>query len=695
MAEGTPVSTLRKVWLRIFALGGAAVALGLYGYWRMLQENLEAARALPDGAEHTAAVAAAGYDFWDVLFGTLGLFVFNPPPWTTPNLALNVARYLAFAATIGIGAVAVYALFSDQILAWRLRRWKNHVVVCGLGYKGFTFVQNLRKHYDRIVVIESDATNPAIEECRALGVRVIVGDAQHELTLKKAGVQRAEWLLSVCPSDAINTEILWSARTAAQDRNKDAEGALRCLAQISNPLLCDMLTVPQREHEMQKWQAEFFNTDDTSASIMVDEYPVRPVGSKSPHMLVAHLDPLGRRVIVVAAQTWLSQRDRSDLPLVITVIDDHAEQRLDALKRQHPFLKNEKDFTFYCCSTSPQDIEDLKATYAPAAVPKPTRAYVTAADDDESVTGTLLLLSHLNIPVHIVAALSRKEGAGKLFHSLAVRNVEVFGTFERTCTPALLFKVSVEELAKEIHELWLQAELAKLKKVNNALDKLKSAADGGSGGLATIREAIVRLNRESDLDAGSQATIGDAVGKMKPPLSPDDVALRTIGDAIATLDKKHVEDGGVTTLDEVIKEFDKRRKDIGTPRPWGEDALTEADTMYRASSLAQANDIPAKLRAIRCSIVPLDEMASDFAFTDEEVELLAAKEHVRWIAERRNAGWTLGPKDVEKKFSPYLVPFGELEKEIADYDRMFVRGIPSLLKDAGYKAIRNPPPKAD
>jgi hypothetical protein len=182
---------------------------------------------------------------------------------------------------------------------------------------------------------------------------------------------------------------------------------------------------------------------------------------------------------------------------------------------------------------------------------------------------------------------------------------------------------------------------------------------------------------------------------MKPPLSPDDVALRTIGDAIATLDKKHVEDGGVTTLDEVIKEFDKRRKDIGTPRPWGEDALTEADTMYRASSLAQANDIPAKLRAIRCSIVPLDEMASDFAFTDEEVELLAAKEHVRWIAERRNAGWTLGPKDVEKKFSPYLVPFGELEKEIADYDRMFVRGIPSLLKDAGYKAIRNPPPKAD
>ena len=117
--------------------------------------------------------------------------------------------------------------------------------------------------------------------------------------------------------------------------------------------------------------------------------------------------------------------------------------------------------------------------------------------------------------------------------------------------------------------------------------------------------------------------------------------------------------------------------------------------MYRASSLAQANDIPAKLRAIGCAIVPLDGKVSPFAFTAEEVELLAAQEHERWNAERINAGWTLGPKKKPReKITPYLVEFGKLSKEVADYDRLFVRKIPKLLNDAGYKPIRISQPKA-
>ena len=684
MAEGTPVSTLRKVWLFILAVSALAIGLGLYGYWEMLQADLNSAS---DGVEKTAA----GFDFWDALFGTLGLFFFNTPDWTTPHAALNWARFLALGATVSIGVVTVYALFSQQILALRMRLWSNHVVICGLGYKGFTFVQNLHGQYKRIVVIEKDASNPAVEECRALGVRVIEGDAQHELTLKKAGVERADWLLSMCPSDAVNTEILWSARTIAEGRRKGSKGPLRSLAQISDPLLCDMLTVPQRDRELEKWQAEFFNTDDTSASIMVDEYAVESIGSTPPHMLVAHLDPLGRRMIVVAAQKWLSRRKRTDPPLIVTVVDDHAEPRLADLKRQHPFLKNEKNVTFYWCSTSPEDIEGLKATYEPADVPNPTRAFVTATEDEECFVTTLLLLRNLNIPLDIIAALSRKEGAGKLFNSLAARNVKVFATFERTCTPDLLFEVSVEKLAKEIHELWRNEELAKLKKVDDALAKL--AADGGPDALTAIRAALISRRAAE----AARPSIGDAVGKAKPGPSAGDSALLTIGDAIDTLDKKHVADGGVTTIAEVIAALTQRRDDIGMPpTSWEEpDRVGKDDDVYRASSLAQANDIPAKLRAIGCAIAPLDGKLSSFAFTAEEIELLAAQEHERWNAERINAGWTLGPKKKPKeKITPYLVEFGKLSKEVADYDRLFIRKIPKLLKDAGYKPIRISQPKA-
>lgn len=88
----------------------------------------------------------------------------------------------------------------------------------GLGYKGFTFVQRLADAGYRVVVIESDANNPTIVDSRERGVPVIIGDAQHKPTLRRAGVQRAKWLLSVCPDDATNTEIMLSARAIVKDR---------------------------------------------------------------------------------------------------------------------------------------------------------------------------------------------------------------------------------------------------------------------------------------------------------------------------------------------------------------------------------------------------------------------------------------------------------------------------------------------
>ena len=60
------------------------------------------------------------------------------------------------------------------------------------------------------------------------------------------------------------------------------------------------------------------------------------------------------------------------------------------------------------------------------------------------------------------------------------------------------------------------------------------------------------------------------------------------------------------------------------------------------------------------------------------VEILAEKEHEYWMEERIAAGWTPGEKNVEKKTTPYLIPYSELSEEIKDYDRVTIRNIPSL-----------------
>jgi hypothetical protein len=116
---------------------------------------------------------------------------------------------------------------------------------------------------------------------------------------------------------------------------------------------------------------------------------------------------------------------------------------------------------------------------------------------------------------------------------------------------------------------------------------------------------------------------------------------------------------------------------------WG-----ELDESRRRSSRDQARDIPAKLHLIGCDVAPLTEGPREFAFTDEEVETLAAAEHRRWMGERIADGWTAGGKDAARKTTPYLVPFEQLPADIAEYDRVFVREIPRLLELAGLQIVR-------
>jgi hypothetical protein len=111
----------------------------------------------------------------------------------------------------------------------------------------------------------------------------------------------------------------------------------------------------------------------------------------------------------------------------------------------------------------------------------------------------------------------------------------------------------------------------------------------------------------------------------------------------------------------------------------------------RESNRCQADDIEAKMEAVGMRIVPLDERSSQPAkLTDDEIEILAEREHLRWMRERELQGWTYGPeKDVATKTSPDLVPWEDLDEEARHKDRQAVRDIPEFLARAGFMTIRD------
>ena len=119
--------------------------------------------------------------------------------------------------------------------------------------------------------------------------------------------------------------------------------------------------------------------------------------------------------------------------------------------------------------------------------------------------------------------------------------------------------------------------------------------------------------------------------------------------------------------------------------PWDELPLD-----LRELNRNQADHIAAELDAIGCRIAPLLGIeAEPLALTDEEVERLAIVEHDRWLAERRAMGWTLGPRDKDRRTNPNLLPWEQLGEDARTLTREMVRRMPESLGAAGFAVHRD------
>jgi len=121
-------------------------------------------------------------------------------------------------------------------------------------------------------------------------------------------------------------------------------------------------------------------------------------------------------------------------------------------------------------------------------------------------------------------------------------------------------------------------------------------------------------------------------------------------------------------------------------RPWG-----KLSPGMRESNRRQALQIPEKLQAIKCGMVPVVGKAhSGVELKPAEVEFLAKMEHERYLAERKAAGWTHGPDNDEKKQREALVSWEDLPESERVKDRATVRGLPQFLEKAGFEIYRLP-----
>ncbi len=124
-------------------------------------------------------------------------------------LLVEIARWLALGALIGVVYATVAALLRHFRSAYRLSSMKGHIIVCGAGKRGTEIVRAFcRKQFSRgVVMIEIDEHNAAAGELRNLGAEFLHGNALDAVVLKQAGVKRAAALVAVTGSDEKNLAI--------------------------------------------------------------------------------------------------------------------------------------------------------------------------------------------------------------------------------------------------------------------------------------------------------------------------------------------------------------------------------------------------------------------------------------------------------------------------------------------------------
>jgi Trk K+ transport system NAD-binding subunit len=172
-----------------------------------------------------ARVGEAPRELGDELYGMYMQIFFQP---TEPLPEAPIARFMFWvtpivgALLLAEGVMKIGATLLDPEARRELwvrvmsERMMDHVVVCGLGHVGFRVVESLRRLGEPVVAIERKE-EAFVDNVRAMGIPVIIGDVRRDEMLLQAGIERARAVVCATNDDLANLEVAIDAKRMNPD----------------------------------------------------------------------------------------------------------------------------------------------------------------------------------------------------------------------------------------------------------------------------------------------------------------------------------------------------------------------------------------------------------------------------------------------------------------------------------------------
>jgi len=412
-------------WPLLVLLAITAFSLGYAGF------------AIHFGGERSAA---------DMAYLSLQLFTVESgnSAGPSPPVVLEIARFLAPAATAYALGRALVRVFHDEIEHWRLRRRTGHTVVIGLGWLGLALVERLLQQNRPVVAVAIGLDEEAIASVRRSRVPVVVGDARDPEVLRDARVGRADHVVVFAGTDESNAEV---ALTVSTVFSEDGEGSLVCSTHIRDPHLCQMLrTEALARQESDGFRLEFFNVAEEAAGIMLDEHAGFLEEDRPARIGVIGDNDVAAAAISEAART---RRLHSSSPLDVVVAG--PAEMVRRLEARYPHLRDSAEI---------EVVPGPPGVLERVSVEKLSECGVVLVclDEDTVAIAVTLGIAERIEPVPVVVALGQWSGvAGMLSAESGVaRVIHPFLMFERVLAADLLLAGAGEGLARAVHAAYVE-----------------------------------------------------------------------------------------------------------------------------------------------------------------------------------------------------------------------------------------------
>lgn len=200
-------------------------------------------------------------------------------------------------AFVGIGSVAFVAARSAQALlagkllrqrqmTRRIKHMHDHYIICGYGRIGKRVAADLQVAGKPFVVLERN--EELVTAMQEAGMPAMVGDAEDEETLRQAGIEHAQGLITLLPVDSDNVFVTLVARElnprlfilARTNSSKNRRKLLQAgAAQVVAPsdVGADRMAQVILRPNVDRFMAQVMKTSDLG--LMMEEVPVEPGAS--------------------------------------------------------------------------------------------------------------------------------------------------------------------------------------------------------------------------------------------------------------------------------------------------------------------------------------------------------------------------------------------------------------------------------